>query len=511
MSKGQIINGNFSSILIRQKASDELEVGELLVTENKDTKMLLQVTDLFYGSQISQQNLELISGMNIEEGTDLEFMEPELRNYKLAKAKNLITIKGNDAKLSKSLPGFFSEIRAVEKEDLKFLEDKKNNLKLGMLRSGSKGLGIDVSIDAEKMLSHHVLIPATTGRGKSNLTKYLLWNLLDCGLAGILVLDPHDEYFGRSTKGLKEHPLASKKLVYYTPRNAPPGAKTLKINLKSIKPHHFDGAYSWSDPQKEALEAYYRQYDAEWISALLLDNKLTVDFNEATLNVVKRRLLNILNIKIYEENIVCTGVFDNKSGETTVSNIVSELEDAKIVVVDTSILSGPTEILVGSIIANSVLNSYKRHKTEGTIDRKPVISIVIEEAPRVLGKEVLETGPNIFSTIAREGRKFKVGIIAITQLPSAIPRSILANMNTKIILGLEMKPERMAIIESASQDLSDDDRNIASLDKGEAIISSNFVKFALPIKIPFFDDVVDFSKKKTEKKYTQDFSGVGLG
>ena len=82
-------------------------------------------------------------------------------------------------------------------------------------------------------------------------------------------------------------------------------------------------------------------------------------------------------------------------------------------------------------------------------------------------------------------------------------------MNTKIILGLEMKPERMAIIESASQDLSDDDRNIASLDKGEAIISSNFVKFALPIKIPLFDDVV--ASKKVEKKYTADFSGVGLG
>ena len=37
-----------------------------------------------------------------------------------------------------------------------------------------------------------------------------------------------------------------------------------------------------------------------------------------------------------------------------------------------------------------------------------------------------------------------------------------------------MKPERTAIIESASQDLSEDDRTIASLDIGEALISSNF-------------------------------------
>jgi DNA helicase HerA-like ATPase len=59
-------------------------------------------------------------------------------------------------------------------------------------------------------------------------------------------------------------------------------------------------------------------------------------------------------------------------------------------------------------------------------------------------------------------------------------------MNTKIILGNELSSERSAIIDSASQDLSSDDRSIASLDKGEAIISSNFTRFAIPIQIPLF-------------------------
>jgi DNA helicase HerA-like ATPase len=149
-----------------------------------------------------------------------------------------------------------------------------------------------------------------------------------------------------------------------------------------------------------------------------------------------------------------------------------------------------------------------------TLEGKPVISIVLEEAPRVLGKDVLEKGSNIFSTIAREGRKFKVGLIAITQLPSLIPRDILANMNTKIILGTEMVQERQAIIDSASQDLSTDSRNIASLDKGECIVSSNFAKFAIPIMVPFFDD---FAKKdlqanqlkSKENKTTKEIIGLG--
>ena len=96
---------------------------------------------------------------------------------------------------------------------------------------------------------------------------------------------------------------------------------------------------------------------------------------------------------------------------------------------------------------------------------------------------------------------------AITQLPSLIPRTILANMNTKIILGMEMQPERQAIIESSSQDLMDDNRNIASLDKGEAIISSNFVKFATPVKIPLFEDIAKAEKKQNISK---NFSGISL-
>jgi DNA helicase HerA-like ATPase len=120
---------------------------------------------------------------------------------------------------------------------------------------------------------------------------------------------------------------------------------------------------------------------------------------------------------------------------------------------------------------------------------------------------VLEAGPNIFSTIAREGRKFKVGLIAVTQLPSLIPRTVLANMNTKVIMGLEMGPERQAIIESASQDLSSDNRAIASLDKGEAIVSSNFARFAMPIKIPLFSEYRG-AKKPNNTKIA--FSGVKL-
>ncbi|MBW2998277.1 ATP-binding protein, partial [Candidatus Woesearchaeota archaeon] len=231
--------------------------------------------------------------------------------------------------------------------------------------------------------------------------------------------------------------------------------------------------------------------------------------HESTLAVIKRRLSDILDVSIINEEIVCNGIFDLNSGESTISDIVNCLENSSTVIINTSQTSGKLEILIGSLITSEVYSKYKYYKLKNMLNDKPIISILLEEAPRVLGKEVLEKGSNIFSTIAREGRKFQVGLIAITQLPSLIPRQVLANMNTKIILGIEMAPERQAIIDSASQDISSDNKNIAALDKGEAIITSNFSPFAVPIRIPFF---LDFKKEKSNCKPDHNsYSGINLG
>ena len=153
------------------------------------------------------------------------------------------------------------------------------------------------------------------------------------------------------------------------------------------------------------------------------------------------------------------------------------------------------ELLIGSMIARKAFNRYQRYKSEGFLDDKPIVSVVIEEAPRVLGKDALQSGDNIYSIIAKEGRKFKIGLIAITQLTSVIQKEILANLNTKIILGNELVTERRAVIESACQDLSSDDQAISSLDIGEAIVSSTFTKFAVPVHLPLFDEFVKAETK----------------
>jgi hypothetical protein len=444
----------------------------------------------------------MVSGINLEEDTDQEFMDAHLRNYNLARMKNLITIKDNKAVICKSLPNFFSPVRQITKEDLSFITKPAKPLYLGNLRSGSKMLDVEIFLPGERVFQHHVLIAASTGKGKSNLMNCMLWDTLDKDYIGMLVLDPHDEYYGRNKLGQKDHPN-KEKVIYYTPNNPPPGTRTLKINLSLLRPQHFNGVADFSNPQKQALNMYHKKYKKEWVEAIILEKPLDVDFRDDTLSVVKRMLLYLLDLDVSSNQLFCNSIFDLKAGESTINDITKGLEEGKLVIIDTSYFGGAVEILIGSLIASEILNRYKHYKVQGILKDKPVISIVLEEAPRVLGKEVLEKGPNIFSTIAREGRKFKVGLTAITQLPSLIPKQILANMNTKVILGLEMLTERTAIIESALQDLSDDSRNIASLDIGEAIITSTFSRFATPIKVPYFENIAKKQKKEDVKR---DFS-----
>lgn len=454
---------------------------------------------------------ELASGIQLEKsGSHLEFLDEELRNYIIAEAKTILQIRDGKPQLPKTLPGFFNQVRRIKDHDLKFLKkETEDPLYLGNVRSGSKELKTKVHVNAREAIPHHILIPATTGRGKSNLVKVMLWELMDIENIGMLVLDPHDEYYGRNEPGLKDHPN-QKRLKYYTPEASKVRgmAYSLNINLKSIRPEHFDGIVEFTSAQRDAIKLYHNKFGEDWIQKIIIGEKVENQEGDkekvspSTLSVLQRKFDNILGI--YKENGRLKsrgGVFTTDAGDSTIKDIIRSLEDGEIVIIDTSRLMGEAELLVGSIIVGAIFNKYQKYKADGTLEEKPIIGIVIEEAPRVLGKEVIEKqGHNIYSTIAREGRKFNIGLVAITQLVSLIPRTILANMNTKIILGNEMSQERAELIASASQDLSDDNRTIASLDRGEAIVTSIFTKFAVPVKIPLFEDHIKEKINKREEK-----------
>lgn len=517
---GQVVGGDFGCVMLRQKDGAGIEIGSLMISEEDDSSLILQVFDMEYGSQIQEGMREMMSGISMEQVADAKFYEPEFVNYVLAKLKPLARVSktGDRVAIPKSLPSFFGRLRMISSNDLKFLQKNRDSIFVGHIRSGSDKLEVPVWLPAQDVFSHHVLIPAATGRGKSNLVKCILWSMLETNSVGALVLDAHDEYYGRRRSGLRNHHNAVRNLVYYTPSEPPPGAQHLTINLQSIQPEHFEGIVDFSDAQLQAMHMAFKRHGKNWIKRLVLldpsdgsidgQDSSQKEFKSSTLTVVQRRLRMLLSLNVEHNNTITSkhDVFDaDTRGLTTVDDVADRIGQGQVVILDTSRLAGEAELIVGNVIADRLLRQYRDAKAKGELDRKPVATIIIEEAPRVIGSDVLVSNDNVFSTIAKEGRKFKVGLTAITQLSSVIPKTILANMNTKIILGNEMKQEREAIIASASQDLSGDNKNIASLDKGEALITSIFVPFAMPITIPLFEDLVRGRQEAPKRERTKVF------
>lgn len=510
---GNFVSGSFVKLILRQKSDQDFELGQLFVAGNdKNDYSIFQIKDLYYGSQIPENSLELMAGYALErEQSDLKIYEPELRNYVLAQSRELISVKKNlesqkyELSIPKKLPQFFSDIYELKDCHLEFFQESQINtpLNLGKVRSGSKIMDIEVKMDALEVLKHHILIPAATGRGKSNLVKTILYDLMENDKCGKLVFDPHNEYYGSlSQKGLRDHPKSTKFLEYYTIRNVA-GHLDLRFNMRLINPGHVLSSISLTDAQSQAIVGFYRRNRENWIQAIFSNDLQTFPrpegLDERTLDVIRRKIGLLLHIFLEDDGTISeSGIYTLNGHEQITHEIVSSLTSGKTVIIDTSLFEGAEEIFIASIIVESIFYEYKRLKFQDQLQNRPVISIVIEEAPRVIGKKVLESLDNVFGKIAREGRKFQIGLIAITQLPSIIDREILANMNTKIILGNEMGPERRALIDSAAQDLSDDYQTIGSLDKGEAIVTSTFTKFAVPIQIPLFDYFIEEYNKQSK-------------
>ncbi|MHA2128234.1 MAG: helicase HerA domain-containing protein, partial [Promethearchaeota archaeon] len=275
---GSFITGSLVKLILRQKSDQEFELGQLFIAGNdRNEYSIYQIKDLFYGSQIPDNALELMAGYGLErERSDLKIYEPELRNYVLALARPLIFVKDNKLLLPKKLPSFFSDTYDIEDTHLEFFKEEKleNPLNLGKIRSGSKILKTDVKLEASNVLRHHILIPATTGRGKSNLVKTILYNLMENDNCGKLVFDPHNEYYGSlKQKGLKEHPKSSQFIDFYTIRSIP-GKLDLGFNVSLIQPRHVMGALNLSQPQIEALIGFYRLHREKWLQAIFSNDEV---------------------------------------------------------------------------------------------------------------------------------------------------------------------------------------------------------------------------------------------
>ncbi len=504
---GRITGKRITEIYFRLPYSRRIDLGDLAVAEDDESglKFFIRVVDIFYGAEGADSGwFERTAGnlMLLDQSEqELEMFEKDRRLYKIARCNLLGYSRDNRFYKPKTIPAHFSRVRKPSGDDFKFLQGLTSSLNFSRLRSGETVLDLPLGISARSVVSH-IGIFATTGMGKSNLMKRFAGSILENGNVGLLIFDPHGEYYDgggeASLKGLIHHPDAKSNLRIYSSRKLDNEIyEDLKISAAEIKPEDLGHIYDFSEAQGEALTALYFLYKGEWLKKLkelelsqLADNFISRGgFAESTLGVIKRRA----------ENLLSQNYIHKDSDVTTSGNIIGKLKEGKVVLIDSSNLSARDELLVSSVLCRRVFNHYRRAYTGGG-ERKGLLPVlvVMEEAQRVLRKAG-SGRQNIFARIAREGRKFKTGICAITQQPKLIDEELLSQFNTFLILGLADESDRQIIRSSSKQDISDLGTEIQMLSPGEALVTSPEAPFALPVKIDLYEEYLNQMKSEQRK------------
>ena len=517
LSRGRLFGRNVLEGLFRAAPDEDLFIGELLVGVDQatDRRYLFRIVDVTYGTEHREPGwAERVAGTLLADdarGTpgDHPLHEQERRTYRVAECRCLGYLAPAAAGAStrtvfrkpKSLPTQFSAVVAPTGEDFAFLAARMGDLPIGWLRSGESIVDFEVGIPGSSLASH-VGVFATTGMGKSNLMQVLCAGVMRAnGRYSMLVIDPHGEY----RAALSRHPWAAAGLRIYANRSLP-GSTALRISLAELTVDDLRTAYDWSRPQEEALYELERHYSGAfaatsgspgarrveglaWLAefarlddlAGFRDVELSARVALSTLQVVHRRARRIVDLRcVAADPAVSAG-----------ARIIDDLLAGKVVLVDVSGLGSTEEVLVGSFLARRVLETWQEAYLEDPDRhrRMPVVSIALEEAQRVLGSS-RDRESNVFPRVAREGRKFGVGLCAVTQQPKLLDDELLSQFNTLFILGLADEKDRNMLRGSAKQDISAQGAEIQTLMPGECLMVNLAAPFAVPAHVHLYSDLL---------------------
>ena len=393
---------------------------------------------------------------------------------------------------SRTIPAKFSPVTKAEKDEFRFLAEVMGDIEVGRLRNGSREVKeIPVALHSEAM-DHHMGVFATTGMGKSNFMKVFAASCMKKASSkdskfGLLIVDPHGEYIlgKKGTKGLLHLDRYRNGIVSYStdPRHLKdPLVSQLTVKRSEILPQDIEVLYDWTSAQSQALETVSRVFNGEnWLDEILTPEgtakMIAENYHKDTVGKINRTLKNILENNKYISDLT-----------SSVPGIISNLMEGKVVLVDIPTLGERSELFLLSLLSRTILDRYKRESAEGA--RGKCCLITVEEAQRVLGGG--EGSLARFESIAREGRKFGVGLCAVTQQPKLIDKQLLSQFNTLVILGLADRNDRTRLEESAKQDLSTLDVEIQTLEKGEAIVSTLKIPFPVPASIHLYEKYLEW-------------------
>ena len=153
-----------------------------------------------------------------------------------------------------------------------------------------------------------------------------------------------------------------------------------------------------------------------------------------------------------------------------------------------------SELAIG-VVLNLLFEVAVRSDPEtGGVGRPRPVLVVLEEAHRYLGSDAAPIASEAANRIAREGRKYGVGLMLVTQRPAELPDTALAQCGTLIALRLTNSADQAKIAAALPDSVSGLAQVLPSLRTGEAVITGESlvipsrVLINVPDPLPAADD-----------------------
>ena len=431
-------------------------------------------------------------------------------------------------------------------------------LYVGNLQVGEKALDVPVMIPS-KYLPMHVGIFGSTGSGKSNLMMVLIKSLIDTNIEASInpdgdmlrisafCIDPHDEF----AKGVDRYgihhiveamgPTIRSEVLgnfYYltthlraTPREVKKYGKEIRIRWDEIQPRDLYSITEFTPQMIAFIDSMSASKHQNWIAEILelQEEPEEKSTSKVTIAAVQRRLRFLERSPIFI-----------KDGTSVLDDIYEAMETGRILVVNTSLMSDTEQFLLTTVVTRTLSDMRRAVKSSGTLGdfetqgkmrlpnpffnrvkkmarsfygrggtsdstqvkdprNLPVILITVEEAPSILNPELMK-GRSVFKDISRQGRKFNIGLLVVSQQVSVLDNVILSQMNTEINLRMGNEREIRACIDNASVNISGFENEFRVMSRGEALLTTSYRKLPLPVKIPKFDTIFERDKDKYKSK-----------
>src|SRR6266566_400549 len=376
--------------------------------------------------------------------------------------------------------------------------------------NGTPDYGIAFGI--ERLASRRTYVFAHAGYGKTNLIKFLVTKLYEKPRKeGLLIFDPEGEY-GFTDKegrpGLADIAELAGRVVVYTDRQVPAEyqefkAGNLRFDLSEfsassviancVVPEKHDQVWAnavrglrddeWPDLVEELYRNNYRT-DADRITEIVQNRDKTVPGS-------------ILN------NLVPVVRTLHQPTSRMMEGILWHLQQGNIVILDISLFSSTHGRWVAALILSRIFEENQGNFVAGPTGQMLNVIAVIEEAQAVLSKRPNEAD-NIFVSWAKEGRKYGLGAIFVTQQPGALSHELLSQGDNFFVFHL-LSAQDLFALKNANAHFSDD--ILASLVnepiRGNAYFwSAPYQPFVLPMRVENFQTYAQSHGVKTAQTQT---------